>query len=255
MKKKNKVVNIEKSQVNIENIKEKVLVNIITGLRTIGSLAIIPIYINSGALFTTGVVSALFMTDFIDGFLARKLHAQSFFGTLLDAVSDKLFAVSTMALLVSKFPIYLIPVALELGIFKINYESIQRGNNVHSSLLGKTKTLILSLSVIEGLIALDKEGFKALLNSWGIKSFDSILNMKTSMLVSMAVNPLIIVECITILDYILRARKQDFKTMANDKKNDEEKKLKSKKEIIHDLFDTEFYLENKDGGIKKLLYK
>ena len=30
---------------------------------------------------------------------------------------------------------------------------------------------------------------------------------------------------------------------------------KSKEEILHDLFDTEYYLEHKDDKIKSLLYK
>jgi ElaB/YqjD/DUF883 family membrane-anchored ribosome-binding protein len=38
-------------------------------------------------------------------------------------------------------------------------------------------------------------------------------------------------------------------------KIEEEKVLKSKEEIIHDLFDTEYYLEHKDDNIKSLLYK
>ena len=33
------------------------------------------------------------------------------------------------------------------------------------------------------------------------------------------------------------------------------RQLKSRKEIVHDLFDTEFYLEHKDDDIKQLLYK
>ena len=33
------------------------------------------------------------------------------------------------------------------------------------------------------------------------------------------------------------------------------KVLKSREEILHDLFDTEFYLEHKDDKIKSLLYK
>ena len=36
---------------------------------------------------------------------------------------------------------------------------------------------------------------------------------------------------------------------------EELKELKSRQEIFHDLFDTEFYLEHKDDRLKTLLYK
>ena len=39
------------------------------------------------------------------------------------------------------------------------------------------------------------------------------------------------------------------------KEKEQIKELKSRKEIIHDLFDTEFYMEHKDDSVKKLLYK
>ena len=41
-----------------------------------------------GTLATGLAAMGFFLTDFIDGFLARKLHAQTFFGSLLDAVSE-----------------------------------------------------------------------------------------------------------------------------------------------------------------------
>ena len=76
---------------------------------------------------------------------------------------------------------------------------------------------------------------------------------------------------IVIGDYIVKSKKQDKLKQPEEKANLKKEKarlietkenlaaqklqLKNRQEVIHDLFDTEFYLENKDGGIKKLLYK
>lgn len=40
------------------------------------------------------------ITDYFDGFLARKLHAQSSFGKALDPIADKLLVASTLMMLV-----------------------------------------------------------------------------------------------------------------------------------------------------------
>ena len=57
-----------------------------------------PIFASCGALATGLAAMGFFLTDFIDGFLARKLHVQSFFGSLLDALSDKAFGIVCLVL-------------------------------------------------------------------------------------------------------------------------------------------------------------
>lgn len=264
---KKKIVKIENNE-KTKNIRKKVIVNLITGVRTVGTLAIIPIYLKTGATTTALCASAFFLTDMIDGALARKWHVESFFGSLLDGLSDKAYAVSCMSLLTTTNPLYLIPIGLELSILKVNYNSMQRGNNVQSSILGKIKTGILALTMIEGFLSIDPSQTKNILNNLNITSFDTLLNQKPSVLSNIVITPLIISELIVIADYISKSRKQD-KANSNDKDQKQKAKLfeekeklvsqnlelKNYKEIVHDLFDTDFYLENKDGGIKKLLYK
>lgn len=266
-----KITHIENND-KTKELTKKAIVNLITGIRTIGTFAIIPIYMKTGATTTALCSSAFFLTDMLDGALARSWHVQSFFGSLLDGLSDKAYAISCMALLAHANPIYLLPIGLELSILKINYSSMQRGNNVKSSILGKIKTGILALTMVDGFFLLQPEELKNILNNLNITSFDTLLNQKPSVLSNIAITPLIISELIVIGDYIAKSKKQDKAKLENKDISSIQKEkarlietketlaiqklqLKSRQEIIHDLFDTEFYLTNKDGGIKKLLYK
>lgn len=270
--KKEKLVKLEKD--SNKNLLKKISVNIITGLRTLGTIAILPIYNAYGALTTATAVALFFLTDLIDGQLARRLHVQSFFGSILDGLSDKSFGIVCLFLLALENHIFFIPVILEGTILAVNISSMQRGNNVQSSIAGKLKTGILSASIVGGFLCLNAPGLKELLNYINISSFDTLLNTQPSVLSKIAALPLIASEVIVIGDYISKAKKQDQEKIISlereienikDKKEallaEKEKlklknsELKSKEELIHDLFDTEFYLENKDGGIKKLLFK
>lgn len=256
------------------NTKKKILVNIITGLRALGTIAVVPIYHAYGALTTACTVAMFFLTDMIDGQLARRLHVQSFFGSLLDGLSDKAFGIVCLFLLALENHIFFIPIILEATILAVNINSMQRGNNVQSSIAGKLKTGILAASIVGGFLCLDAPGLKEILNYIHINSFDTLLNTKPSVLSKIAALPLIASEIIVIGDYVSKAKKQDQDKISQleneiadinvrreallaEKENlkIKNRELKSKDELLHDLFDTEFYLANKDNGIKKLLFK
>ena len=68
-------------------------VNLITMLRVIGTILLIPIYHVYGSL-TTGIFSLICnLTDILDGTLARKWKVSTFFGSLFDSASDKIFLI------------------------------------------------------------------------------------------------------------------------------------------------------------------
>ena len=67
-----------------------ILINSITITRLIGSLILPFVYYKYGASLVSLFIIILFLTDAIDGFLARKLKCSTFFGSILDACSDKL---------------------------------------------------------------------------------------------------------------------------------------------------------------------
>ena len=98
------------------------------------------------------------LTDWIDGFLARKLKQTSAFGAFLDPVADKLMVATALVLLVCQLPVwwFAVPVALiicrELGVSALREWMAERGarNTIKVGSLGKVKTALqvsISLSL------------------------------------------------------------------------------------------------------------
>lgn len=121
------------------------------------SRAVAPIPIN--ILFFTGNIHAAlivcgitFLTDAFDGAIARKLNAQSQFGADLDAICDKLLIAGISIPIITLNPLMLINVILEALISITNIKAKLNNKNPKSSLIGKAKTWVLSLTVLSGYI-------------------------------------------------------------------------------------------------------
>ena len=272
-----KLISIEKT--DKKHTLKKVLVNSITAIRALGTLVIVPIFKNSGPL-TAGLAAAgFFITDFIDGKLARKLKVQSFFGSLLDSLSDKAFAIICLTLLALQNPIFWTVIAAEGAIVYANYRSAQKGNNIQSSKAGKIKTGVLGVSIIGSMMRLEAPTIREMLKFTNSAALDKIFSLDPNLLTTLLAIPAIAASRYVLKDYIdisnkqtnAKAQKQevqitsadieqtiaDIESQKRELEHEKEqiKQLKSSKEILHDLFDTEFYLEHKDDSVKKLLYK
>lgn len=141
----------------IRNLKDKndrikQIPNLITLSRVIFAFLIPPVALtgNLGIAATLTIVAAA--TDGIDGFAARKLNAVSEFGKNLDPVCDKIFAGALLIPLMTKLsPLLAIGLGanlvLEVGIASINLNSKAKGNTPKTTMLGKIKTAMLSLSL------------------------------------------------------------------------------------------------------------
>ncbi|KAL9227107.1 hypothetical protein vseg_002841 [Gypsophila vaccaria] len=80
-------------------------------LLTLARVAAIPLfiatfYVNSswGTTATTSIFVAAAITDWLDGYLARKMRLGTVFGAFLDPVADKLMVAATLVLLCSRPP-------------------------------------------------------------------------------------------------------------------------------------------------------
>lgn len=128
--------------------------NTLTEIRIVMSL-ILPFVALSNPVSAIVMASLVALTDFMDGFIARKCNAQSKYGALLDTIGDKLLSVSLVCALAPTFPIQagLILLSEALIVGTNTYARIS-GKETKSSMLGKVKTWFLSVSTISGMIAM-----------------------------------------------------------------------------------------------------
>lgn len=99
-------------------------------------------------LLLTAVFFVAGVSDWFDGYMARRLKQQSAFGTFLDPVADKLMVATAMALLVSAHPgaLMALPAVViigrEIAVSALREWMAELGENrkVKVSFIGKVKT-------------------------------------------------------------------------------------------------------------------
>lgn len=95
------------------------------------------------------------VSDALDGYFSRKLSAYSKFGQYLDAISDKLYFLSLIIiLLIYKYYLIVIPLIIELIISVINYLILKKNKKVFTERVGKFKTTLLIIDLILGIISI-----------------------------------------------------------------------------------------------------
>lgn len=248
---------IENDQKDDDKLKKKIMVNLITALRGIGGILLVPIFSVYGSIPAAIWFISFMATDWIDGYLARKYEVSSFFGALLDGMFDKLFGIISFLLLASISPSYMIPLLFEAGILGYGLYSASKGNNVKSTIIGKTKMWFLAVSVLLGLLNTDLLALENLLQTINLNSvpLDNLVRLE-----QVSKESLIGMEALSLSSYVIKDKIED--------KNNKEKtplKVKDikeviltkdkdiKKEIEYRLFDTKYYEENKDKPLSLLL--
>lgn len=248
---------IENDQKNNDKLKKKIMVNMITALRGIGGILLVPIFSIYGSIPAAVWFISFMATDWIDGYLARKYEVSSFFGALLDGMFDKLFGIISFLLLASISPSYMIPLLFEAGILGYGLYSASKGNNVKSTIIGKAKMWFLAVSVLLGLLNTDLLTLENLLQTINLNSvpLDNLVRLE-----QVAKDSLIGMEALSLSSYVIKDKIED-------KNNKEKTPLKVKdikeviftkdkdiqKEIEYRLFDTKYYEENKDKPLSLLL--
>lgn len=123
--------------------------NLLTASRLFSPFVIIPVALCTNTVITFVVVSLFALTDALDGKIARKYNLESKLGSMLDPVTDKLFALGLLIPNMGVFPILSISIIILEGVIGyINFRSTLKGNDPHSNMLGKTKTTFVSISAI-----------------------------------------------------------------------------------------------------------
>ena len=221
-----------------------IIINSITLSRLIGALLLPIIFYKYGNSVTALIVLILYLTDAIDGLLARKLHLTTFFGGAMDAMCDKLLNFVAFILLGLMYNIMFCPLVLEITIILINYLIYRHGGNVQTSKTGRLKTIILDIFVILSFVVISLPALKIYI----------FTNNIVKLLINIFSIIIVVVDFITIIDY-----DKKYKLVKNDPKithiKYQNRKRKTIKDIKHDLFDTEYYLKHKNESILKQFYK
>ena len=135
-----------------KNIKKKEIKrqipNLLTLSRGLAPIVIIPAILFNKLYFVIILLIIFALTDFLDGKIARKYNLVSEFGVKLDAVCDKIFAISLIIPAIINHGIFIFNFVMEIAISYTNLLSYTKGNNPRSTIIGKIKTALLSLTLI-----------------------------------------------------------------------------------------------------------
>lgn len=192
----------------------KFLVNFITISRLIFSWFFVFLSESIEYHFLLLLIIILFLTDFIDGFLARKFKVQTLFGSMLDTLADKVLSLVLIVPFLSENSVLYFMVGGEILITLINTSARFRGKLTRVCILGKIKMWLLSITIILFYLNL----FYYINNSF----------------IFLMVIITFIFQLIVIVYYILYLKKQICR----------EKWIINKSNFIYILFDTEYYLKN-----------
>jgi CDP-diacylglycerol--glycerol-3-phosphate 3-phosphatidyltransferase len=120
--------------------------------------------------------SAAAVTDFIDGYLARKMGLTSLLGKFLDPLADKLIVLATLVMTVEQGRVPAIPViviaARELSITALRTVAMSEGVVIAASRGGKDKTAVQMVAVLALILNdtyyMDFGFFRGLVNMNGV---------------------------------------------------------------------------------------
>ena len=131
--------------------RHKQIPNILSMLRLLAPIVVIPAFITGNIPFALGSVAVFYLTDAADGFIARRFELISDLGKDLDAIADKLSAGTLLISLSTINPIYLVSLGLEAIIGGIcSYKKVKK-IDIKTCKTGKIKTILLDLFVVMGI--------------------------------------------------------------------------------------------------------
>ena len=122
------------------------LANLVTMSRIFGVGAIFwltPFHTEQVQLWTIVIYTVIAVTDFLDGWIARRFNIVSDLGKILDPLADKILVLVFLPLLtmgaISAFPVFLI-LAREFGIMALRVFAAKHGLIISANVAGKIKT-------------------------------------------------------------------------------------------------------------------
>ena len=192
------------------------IINLLTLLRVIGAIILVPIYNTYGGFYVGILVSIGYLTDSIDGILARRFHASTFFGALFDGFADKLFTIMNFIVLYLITPYALIPIIFEVLVIILQLIKYHHNLNIKSNMVGKLKVWILAFSVVLTFLMSDINTFN---NVFHI--FRDVSTIPLDKVYFYLLIPAILMEILTLISYFLEIFKyqntEPIKVINNEK--------------------------------------
>ena len=199
-----------------------ILVNLITLSRLISAILLPILYFKNGVTSLCILIPFLFVTDLIDGKLSRYFKVETFLGSILDAVSDKVFAFVLLGLLSYYYKSIIIVILFEFVIFVLNTLAFTDNKNIQSSMVGKVKTFILDTSIVIMYLFIGMPLYSKYLSSGFLTKLIEIEKPINYVLIGIMIG----MEILTLTDYKKKSSKQTSYEKIKFKE------LKSTKEII-----------------------
>ena len=175
-----------------------ILVNLLTTVRIVGVVCLLPIFLHFGGVAAALLSIACYLTDWIDGIIARKCHVSTFFGSVFDGVADKMFSVANLIVLFTITKYAIVPILFEAAIIIIQTIKYHKNENVQSSKTGKLKTWIVSLTVVLLYLLIDIKSLTFLPSNF----INYIAGLNQVKLFGLVFIPLYIFEVLTLLSYL-----------------------------------------------------
>ena len=127
---------------------------------TILRILLIPVCLLLWALglhvWAAAVFALAALTDFLDGYIARKQHIVTVFGKFADPVADKILVLTAMIFLAAdgRIPAWAVCVvaARELMVDGLRLVAVGRGNVIAAGWLGKIKTNLQFFCVLSAML-------------------------------------------------------------------------------------------------------
>jgi CDP-diacylglycerol--glycerol-3-phosphate 3-phosphatidyltransferase len=135
------------------------LPNKLSTLRIAVTPLVILLLISPGKVLSA-VAALLFLivalTDWLDGYLARKMDAVTDMGKFLDPLADKLLIITTLVMLIplERVPAWMVAfiIAREIAVTGLRTMAVSSGVVISASILGKAKTVMQIVAVVPLLV-------------------------------------------------------------------------------------------------------
>ncbi|MBO5733509.1 MAG: CDP-diacylglycerol--glycerol-3-phosphate 3-phosphatidyltransferase [Clostridia bacterium] len=106
---------------------------------------VVYMYFNTYPIISAAIFALAFVTDMLDGYLARKNNQVSNFGKIMDPLADKVLVAAAMVLLTAAGIVNpwvtVLVLAREFAVSGIRIAAAVEGNVVAASIWGKVKTI------------------------------------------------------------------------------------------------------------------